>query len=461
MPDHRHLGAARRVHLGHRQAAARGVDPGRRVEPDQHARDGRGDPGPRRRRHGVDGAPVPRRPGVGRARPRAAAATRSTPASAATRPAWTTPSRTRSPAAWSTRAPGHETELVLLARPAAPSASPWSAPARPASPPPSPRPSAGTPSSCSRPSRRDRRAVPPRPPHPGQGGVRRDAALLHPPARAHRRQGAPRSSGDARAELVDGGYDDVVLATGVSRPRPSAIAGRRPARTCTPTPTSSPARRTVGARVAVIGAGGIGFDVSEFLTHAGAQPSRSRARTGCASGASATRPTTRGGLVPRPAPRRPPRQVFLLQRKTSKVGAGLGKTSGLGAPRHAAAPRRRDAQRRHLRAHRRRRPAHHRRLRAAAAAVLEVDDVVICAGQEPRRDLLDELQAAGVARARHRRRRRGRRARRQARDRPGHAARRRPLGPAVRPQAGDRTVDGRCTTPRPRGTTASTPVDKM
>ena len=193
------------------------------------------------------------------------------------------------------------------------------------------------------------------------------------------------------AELADGGYDDVIVATGVS-PRTVELPGadRSNVHSYADVITGT---ATVGPRVAVMGAGGIGFDVSEFLTHAGSPVTAAAvdrdawlAEWGVGDPA-----VTRGGLTA-PEPQEPARQVYLLQRKTSQGRRRAGQDDRLGAPGDARQPRRRDAQGRHLRAHRRRRPARHGR-RAAAPRVLEVDDVVVCAGQEPRRELADALRA--------------------------------------------------------------------
>jgi len=170
-------------------------------------------------------------------------------------------------------------------------------------------------------------------------------------------------------ELAEGRWDEVVLATGVT---PRAVASRAPSgSTCTPTPPSSPARpnRPTGRGR---GCGGIGFDVSEFLTHVARTASR---RTATAAGRVGRRRSgdRRGGLR---APVRPesPRRVYLLQRRATKVGAGLGKTSaGCTAARCRRAGR--DDPRRGLRTDRRRGPAHHGRRAPAAPALLEVDDV--------------------------------------------------------------------------------------
>jgi 2,4-dienoyl-CoA reductase (NADPH2) len=192
------------------------------------------------------------------------------------------------------------------------------------------------------------------------------------------------------AELADGGWDDIVLATGVS-PRVVTIPGADRSSVHTYADVIM-GRAEVGNRVAVVGAGGIGFDVSEFLTHAGPQgvpQSVDDWRREWGVGDPADAP---GGLVPK-TPAASPRQVYLLQRKTSKVGAGLGKTSGW-VHRSALAARgvetlrgvtyeRIDDDGLHITVD-------------GKPRVLEVDDVVICAGQESRRDLFDELKTAGL-----------------------------------------------------------------
>ncbi|MEU6847203.1 NADPH-dependent 2,4-dienoyl-CoA reductase [Streptomyces sp. NPDC046716] len=184
------------------------------------------------------------------------------------------------------------------------------------------------------------------------------------------------------------GYDEVVVATGVS-PRTPVIEGvdhpsvvgyldvlRRGA--------------PVGDRVAVIGAGGIGFDVAEYLTDGGEQASQDPATYFRQWGVDMDY-ADRGGLT-KPERPTPPRQVHLVQRKTSKVGAGLGKTTGW-------------IHRTELR---------HRGVTMVAGAtydliddaglhitvdgeqsLIPVDTVVLCAGQEPLRSLYDDLVAAG------------------------------------------------------------------
>jgi 2,4-dienoyl-CoA reductase (NADPH2) len=195
------------------------------------------------------------------------------------------------------------------------------------------------------------------------------------------------------AELVDGGWDEIVLATGAT-PRTVALPGadRRNVHSYADVILG---KVRLGARVAVIGAGGIGFDVSEFLTSTSEHGVAQDRDEWLAEWGVADPATARGGLVPA-APMRPPRQVYLLQRKSSKVGAGLGKTSGWV---HRSALQARDVEfirgvtydqidddGLHITIGEK-----NPRLR-----VLPVDDVVICAGQEPRRDLVADLEAAGV-----------------------------------------------------------------
>ncbi|WP_329549886.1 NADPH-dependent 2,4-dienoyl-CoA reductase [Streptomyces sp. NBC_01356] len=192
--------------------------------------------------------------------------------------------------------------------------------------------------------------------------------------------------------LAVAGFDEVVVATGVV-PRvphipgidhPSVVSYVDVVRHGAP----------VGDRVAVVGAGGIGVDVSEFLTHTTSptlDPQAWRAEWGI----DIDTEDLRGGLV-EPKPEPSPRQVYLLQRKTSRIGKDLGKTTGWV---HRAVLRakgveqitgvsyeRIDDSGMHISyGPERERPQ-----------VLAVDTVVICAGQEPLRDLVDGLTERGI-----------------------------------------------------------------
>jgi 2,4-dienoyl-CoA reductase (NADPH2) len=191
-------------------------------------------------------------------------------------------------------------------------------------------------------------------------------------------------------ELIAAGYDDILLATGVS-PRVPEIPGvdRPNVHSYADVITG---RVTLGERVAVIGAGGIGFDVSEFLTHSGV-PGVAQDRDEWLREWGVRDPAqVRGGLG-EPEFGTPPRQVVMLQRKASRFGAGLGKTSGWV---HRAVLKARAVEMVG--------GVNYDRIDDAGLhvtvgdrpRVVAVDDVVICAGQEPRRELLDDLLAGGA-----------------------------------------------------------------
>ena len=131
-----------------------------------------------------------------------------------------------------------------------------------------------------------------------------------------------------RVQVADlAGYDEVVIATGVE-PRDPKIPGQDHAKVLSYIDVLRHGK-SVGERVAVIGAGGIGFDVAEFLTH-GDHTSTTLDLPAWKTEWGITDPAeARGGLAtsgPRATP--PARQVTLLQRKKGKLGAGLGKTTG-------------------------------------------------------------------------------------------------------------------------------------
>ncbi|WP_314613034.1 NADPH-dependent 2,4-dienoyl-CoA reductase [Streptomyces stackebrandtii] len=184
------------------------------------------------------------------------------------------------------------------------------------------------------------------------------------------------------------GYDEVVVATGVS-PRTPAIAGVDHPSVVSYLDVLRDGA-PVGERVAIIGAGGIGFDVAEFLTDGGEGASQDP-ETYFRQWGVDTSYENRGGLR---APERtaPPRQVHLLQRKTTKVGAGLGKTTGWihrtelkhrGVAMVAGVSYERiDDEGLHVTID-------------GEAQLLPVDTIVLCAGQDPRRDLYEGLVAAG------------------------------------------------------------------
>jgi 2,4-dienoyl-CoA reductase (NADPH2) len=184
------------------------------------------------------------------------------------------------------------------------------------------------------------------------------------------------------------GHDHVIVATGIV-PRTPTIPGIDHAKVVSYVDLVE-GRKPAGKKVAIVGAGGIGFDVAELLTHAtdAADPVDAfRKEWGIDAGYA-----RRGGLT---APQMPPvpRQVWLLQRKSGKVGDGLAKTTGWarrlllqkrGVQMMAGVSYEKiDDAGLHLRIN-------------GEACLLDVDSVVICAGQEPRRELAEALQQAGI-----------------------------------------------------------------
>ncbi|MBC7211573.1 MAG: FAD-dependent oxidoreductase, partial [Pseudomonas sp.] len=193
------------------------------------------------------------------------------------------------------------------------------------------------------------------------------------------------------AALVSGEFDEIILATGIA-PRTPAIPGIDNAKVLSYLDVLLE-RKPVGERVAVIGAGGIGFDVSEYLVHKGVATSRDREAFWKEWGID-TRLEARGGVAGIKAePHAPARQVYLLQRKKTKVGDGLGKTTGW---IHRTGLKNKQVQMLNSVEYLSVDDAGlHVRVGEGEPQLLAVDNIVICAGQDPLRELHDGLVAAG------------------------------------------------------------------
>lgn len=196
----------------------------------------------------------------------------------------------------------------------------------------------------------------------------------------------------AAQELLAEGFDEVILATGIV-PRVPDIPGIEHPKVVSYLDAIL-GRKPVGDTVAVIGAGGIGFDVSELLTHSGESSSLDRETFWKEWGIDLGLEARGGvkGITPQPAAAA--RQIYLLQRKKSKVGAGLGKTTGW---IHRAGLRTKQVEMfsavEYLRIDD---DGLHISVAGAEPQVLPVDNIILCAGQTPLRELQDELEAAGV-----------------------------------------------------------------
>ncbi|MBL0150282.1 MAG: NADPH-dependent 2,4-dienoyl-CoA reductase [Ideonella sp.] len=198
-----------------------------------------------------------------------------------------------------------------------------------------------------------------------------------------------------REALAAEPFDEVVLATGVV-PRRPRIPGIDHAKVLGYLDLLQ--RRVVaGPRVAIIGAGGIGFDIAEFLLHDPAVPLPVPLPHWCAEWGVDLSARAPGGLIPPVVPRTQ-RQIHLLQRKTSKPGAGLGKTTGWV---HRAVLQRNAVQMLsgvdyeridddglHLRID-------------GQTRLLAVDHIVLCAGQDPLTELMPQANPAQPAPAPH------------------------------------------------------------
>ena len=189
-------------------------------------------------------------------------------------------------------------------------------------------------------------------------------------------------------ELSAENYDDIVVATGVT-PRELTIEGIDHPKVLSYIEVLRE-RKPVGKKVAIIGAGGIGFDTAEYLSHEGESGSLNPQKFYDEWGIDTSYAHV-GGLK-QPVLEQSDREIYLLQRKAKAVGASLGKTTGW---IHRTGLKHRDV-----------------KMIAGASydkiddqglhitvndqpTVLEVDHVIICAGQEPYTAMYDQLKADG------------------------------------------------------------------
>ncbi|MDG0970979.1 MAG: NADPH-dependent 2,4-dienoyl-CoA reductase [Porticoccaceae bacterium] len=188
-------------------------------------------------------------------------------------------------------------------------------------------------------------------------------------------------------DLNRGGFDEVIIATGIN-PRMPAIEGIDHPMVMNYLDVIGD-KKPVGQKVAIIGAGGIGFDTAEYITHSGEATSQNIPAFMKEWGIDMTFGSRSGieGISPQPEPS--PREVYLLQRKTTRVGKGLGKTTGW---IHRAGLAMKGVrmmpgcdyshisdQGLHITV-------------GDDPQILDVDTIIVCAGQDPLRELVDGLE---------------------------------------------------------------------
>ena len=193
----------------------------------------------------------------------------------------------------------------------------------------------------------------------------------------------------ATAALLGDAFDEVVLATGVT-PRAVEIPGSDRANVLSYVDVLL-GGAVVGPRVAIIGAGGIGFDVAEYLVEASPSPTLDVARWSREWGVD-TSLSGRAGLTAR-EPEAPLREVWLLQRTPGRPGRRLNRTTGWV---HRATLKAKQVQQFGGVGYERIDDTGLHITVEGAARVLEVDTIVICAGQEPERQLHAECATLGV-----------------------------------------------------------------
>ena len=191
-----------------------------------------------------------------------------------------------------------------------------------------------------------------------------------------------------REELLAQGFEDIIIATGIV-PRTPPIKGVDHPKVLSYLDVLLH-KKPVGKKVAIIGAGGIGFDVAEYLIHDPSVSLPISVQHWCDDWGVDLKATVNGGLAAEQLPAHPFRELYLLQRKASKVGAGLGKTSGWvhraalirgGVKMLAGVEYNKiDDSGLHITV-------------GGEAQILAVDNVILCAGQDSLTELMPESSA--------------------------------------------------------------------
>ncbi|MDX1668758.1 MAG: FAD-dependent oxidoreductase, partial [Limnobacter sp.] len=189
------------------------------------------------------------------------------------------------------------------------------------------------------------------------------------------------------------GFDEVVLATGI-KPRTPEVEGIDHPKVMSYIDVLLH-KKEVGKKVAVMGAGGIGFDVSEYLAHDFSHPSPTLDLKAWLEEWGITFDPKNAGGIDRvePKPPAPAREIYLCQRKDEPLGKRLGKTSGWV---HKASLRNRKVKFMQGVEYLKIDDAGLHIMTPKGPQILDVDHVIICAGQEPLRELAAPIEALGI-----------------------------------------------------------------
>lgn len=193
------------------------------------------------------------------------------------------------------------------------------------------------------------------------------------------------------ALLEQRGFDEIIVATGI-RPRVPDIPGiDHPSVVSYVDVIEGTAE--VGKKVAIVGAGGIGFDVAELISHRGVSPSMDKEVFAREWGID-FKNHPRGGVTGvQPVVEKADREIYLLQRKDTPVGRGLGRTTGW---THRLSLAKREVKMMNGVSYQKIDDQGLHILRGDQPQLLDVDTIIICAGQESNRTLFDHLEAAGL-----------------------------------------------------------------
>lgn len=195
----------------------------------------------------------------------------------------------------------------------------------------------------------------------------------------------------SKEDLISSGFDEIILATGIT-PRMPKIDGITNPKVLNYIDVLKH-KKPVGKRVAVIGAGGIGFDVSEYLTHEGESTSQNIDAWLREWGIDKSLSARSGIENIDPSFKPSPRDIFMFKRSKGKFGGNLGKTTGW---IHRSTLKKKNVQFINRVQYTKIDDLGLHYVQNEEHKVLEVDTIVICAGQNPLKELLAPLEEKGV-----------------------------------------------------------------